>query len=65
MKFKYKIKLKSMQNQSKFSLRLFYIVAWLNKRYKLNCNNCDFDYFFEAGDKEKNLISITLNFNNE
>lgn len=65
MKFKYKIKIKSMRNQATFSIRLFHIVSWINKRYKLNCSNCDFDYFFEQGDKEKKLITITIDFNNE
>lgn len=62
-KFKYKTDYKAIVHPLVLAKRLYPICLWLAKRYGLeDLHFLETNYFFEEGDKEKELITITLDF---
>lgn len=60
MNKQYKVKKTSMLKQADFMRRVFTIAAWLKRRYKLEYEECDFEYFLIKDEKDFLKISLTF-----
>lgn len=61
--FYIKAKVNKVDLSSNFLKKIFSITKWINNRYGLDTDDVDFDHSFQDDDKENNLITIRLTFN--
>jgi len=61
--FYIKAKVNKVDLSASFLKKIFAICKWLKKRYDIDSDNIDFDHSFQDDDRDKDLITIRLTFN--
>jgi len=61
--FYIKAKVNKVDLTASFLKKIFAICKWIDKRYDINSDGVDFDHSFQDDDRDKNLITIRLTFN--